>query len=181
MRGGVCYDKRMWKRVVPFAYSPDIFSIPDSFWANSGAKVVLSDLDNTLDPYSVKLPSARVKELKNRLEALGIKLRIASNNHSKRVQDYASALGVEADCFLLKPFSRKLKKALRELGVEKSEAILVGDQISTDVIAGNGAGIRTILTEPLSTEEPTCTKINRLFDRPIRKKLRKKGLLKPIQ
>lgn len=171
----------MWKRVVPFAYSPDIFSIPDSFWASSGAKVVLSDLDNTLDPYSVKLPSPRVKELKDRLESLGIKLRIASNNHSKRVQDYASALGVEADCFLLKPFSHKLKKALRELGVEKTEAILVGDQISTDVIAGNGAGIRTILTEPLSPEEPTCTKINRLFDRPIRKKLRKKGLLKPIQ
>ena len=159
----------MWKRIVPFAYSEDIFSLSSDYLLSLGVKAVLSDLDNTLDPYSVKTPSPRVHELKKRLDGLGIKLFIASNNHSDRV---------EAECMLFKPFSRGLKKALKRLNLKPEEALMVGDQIVTDVMAGNGAKIKTILTMPLSDDEPWCTKFNRSLDRPLRKKLYKKGLLK---
>lgn len=168
----------MWKRIVPFAYSEDIFSLSSDYLLSLGIKAVLSDLDNTLDPYKVKSPSPRVFELKERLDGIGIKLFIASNNHSDRVLNYAKELGVEAECMLFKPFARGLKKALKRLNLKPEEALMVGDQIVTDVMAGNGAKIRTILTMPLSDDEPWCTKLNRSLDRPLRKKLYRKGLLK---
>ena len=40
-----------------------IFEIPLSFYAEHGIKVVLSDLDNTLDDYRVQTPSPRTREL----------------------------------------------------------------------------------------------------------------------
>ena len=59
---------------------------------------------------------------------------------------------------------------------------MVGDQITTDVIAANGAGIRAVLTDPLDPDnEPFTTRFNRLFDRRWRKKLSKKGLLKGLK
>ena len=47
----------------------------------------------------------------------------------------------------------------------------------TDVIAARGAKIRVVLTEKVVKEDQWTTHINRIFDRPIRRHLRKKGKL----
>ena len=70
-----------------------------------------------------------------------------------------------------KPFKGPLVGLMKEKGWKPSEVLLVGDQIQTDVLCGNRAGIRVLLTEPLGTYEPLWTKFNRLFDKPKRKKM----------
>ena len=53
------------------------------------------------------------------------------------------------------------------MGVEAREAVLIGDQVFTDVMAGNLAGVRTILVEPQSTSDLWYTHIFRVFERAI--------------
>ena len=166
----------MRKRVIPFCRANSVFEIPASFYRKLGVKVLLMDLDNTLDPYTVSEPSDRALAWAKQMKEEGFSIYILSNNSGKRVGHYASLLGVNARYFMKKPFSGPLKRFLEEMNLPKEEVILIGDQIQTDVKAGNGAGIRVILTEPLYEVEPPWTKFNRLFDKPKRKKIVNKHL-----
>lgn len=161
----------MRKRNIPFAHAKDVFSIPASFYQRLGVKTLLMDLDNTLDPYTVSEPSEQTIAWAKQMLDAGLEIYILSNNSGRRVGHYASLLGVKARYFMRKPFSGPLKKFLKEMNLKPEEVLLIGDQIQTDVLAGNGAGIRVLLTEPLYKVEPPWTKFNRLFDRPKRRKI----------
>lgn len=166
----------MRKKVIPFAHATSLYEVDFSFFHSLGIKTLLLDLDNTLDPYTVSEPTSRALEWAKKAKEEGFDIYILSNNSGKRVGRYASLLGVKARYFMKKPFSGPLIRFLNEAKLKKEEVMLIGDQIQTDVKAGNGAGIRVLLTEPLFHKEPPWTKINRIFDRPKRKKILKHHL-----
>ena len=168
----------MSKNHVPYAHASSIFDIDVSFFKKENVKTVLVDLDNTLDSYKTKTPSKRVYELKDKLAKEGIELIIISNNTGKRVTTYASELQVRFVSSIGKPFASKLLKKLAMLNIDKSTCIMVGDQTVTDVACGNRAKIKTVLTDKIVKEDQPTTHFNRLFDKPIRKKLAKKNLLR---
>ncbi|MCQ2797776.1 MAG: YqeG family HAD IIIA-type phosphatase [Bacilli bacterium] len=166
----------MRKIFIPTYQIKTIYDLEPSRLKELGIEVVLSDLDNTLASFRCKDAEEKTIALVNKLKDNGIAFYIASNNTSKRVQRFASTLGIKALSGLRKPLSRRLKRLLDVEGLDKSKTVLVGDQIMTDVIAGNGAGIRTILTEKLVPEDPPWTKFNRIFEKGKRKAINKKGL-----
>lgn len=167
------YYMRMRKRNIPFALSSTLFEIGADFYLGHGVKVLLMDLDNTLDPYTVSEPREATLEWKKRMAEAGLRIVILSNNSGKRVSKYAGLLGVECRCFMRKPFSGPLKRFLKEENLSVDEVMLVGDQIQTDVKAANGAGVRCILLDPIDPHEPPWTKFNRIFDKPKRKKIKR--------
>lgn len=168
----------MNKKFIPYAYANNIFDVDVNFFKNNGFKVLLFDLDNTLLPYSKKVIEGRTVELINILKKEGLTIYICSNNKGKRVKKIAEVLGVNCSCLMRKPFSGPLKRLIKRENWSKDEVILIGDQIQTDIIAGNKAGIRTLLLEPLDPSiEPPWTRFNRHFDRPKREKMRKENLL----
>lgn len=168
----------MNKNSIPFAYANNIYEVDIKFFEDLGIKVILFDLDNTLLPYSSKVLNSEIVDLIEKLKKEFI-IYICSNNKGKRVKEIAKTLGVNASCLMRKPFSGPLKKLIKRNGWKKEETILVGDQIQTDILAGNRAGIKTLLLEPLDPSiEPPWTRFNRLFDKPKRKKMKKLNLLK---
>ena len=168
----------MLKRFIPFAHAKSIFEIDFSFYQKIGIKYVFADLDNTLDSYKQATPLDRAKALKEGLTKLGIELIIVSNNTGARVQKYSKELGVRHFSSLAKPFSFKLKKIMKTANIKPEEVVMVGDQTVTDISCANGAKIKSILTDKLVPEDQPTTQFNRLFDKPLRKKLAKKNLLK---
>lgn len=167
----------MFKRFIPFAHATSIYEIPFDFYKQHGVKTLVIDLDNTLDSYKLFHPSKRAIKLLNDLKEAGIKPVIVSNNKEKRVKIYADEIPVEYISKARKPFSKKLKAFLKENNIALEETMLVGDQMMTDVLASRGAHIRMVLTEKIVKEDQFTTHINRLFDRPIRHHLRRKGKL----
>ena len=168
----------MLKRFIPFAHAESIYKIDLSFYKKIGIKYVFADLDNTLDSYKQPTPLEKAKELKSKLEKEGIELIIVSNNTGARVQKYSKELGVRHFSSLAKPFSLKLKKIMKRSNIKPDEVVMIGDQIVTDISCANGAKVKSVLTEKLVKEDQPTTRINRLFDNPLRKKLRRKKLLK---
>jgi HAD superfamily phosphatase (TIGR01668 family) len=65
----------------------------------------------------------------------------------------------------MKPAPVAVHVALRHMGVSKDEAILVGDQVFTDVMAGNLAGVATVLVKPQSEVDLWYTLILRKVER----------------
>ena len=60
----------------------------------------------------------------------------------------------------------------------ENEVAIIGDQMFTDIAGGNRAGITTILTTPLSNEDPFWTKPNRFREKRMMIKLRNHDLFK---
>lgn len=136
--------------------------------AASGVRCVLFDRDNTVVPRDTGVAPADVMDWICRVREAGIALCMVSNNfHSQQVEASAAELGCAVVHHAMKPAPFAVRRALALVGVGASEAVLIGDQVFTDVMAGNLAGVRTILVEPQSTSDLWYTHIFRVFERAI--------------
>ena len=115
-----------------------------------GISLLLADLDNTLVPYGVPLPTDELCIWKERLRAGGVSLFVLSNNRNpSRPSLFCNALGVPFIGHAGKPKTRSFWAAMERMGAKPSQTAIVGDQIFTDILGGNRAGITTILVSPI--------------------------------
>lgn len=150
--------------------------------ADRGIRALLVDLDNTLCPWRSSEPSPACKEWVRRArERFGVCI-VSNSVRPKRLQRVAQALEVRAVGrwgLGRKPFAGGITTALRELGVQASEAAIAGDQILTDVLGGNRLGLYTIWVLPLEDCEFVGTKPARLLERLLLRRFRRMGLYPP--
>ena len=116
-------------------------------------KGLILDLDNTLSMHGSPAEEMGVADWLDDMRRLGVKLIIASNNNKKRVAPLAAKLGLDFISFGCKPLPFGVAKAAKRLELPKSQLAIVGDQIFTDVMAGNIYGIKSILVEPFYLED----------------------------
>ena len=128
----------------------NIYEVSGEALARRGIKLLLADLDNTLVPYGVPLPDEKVISWRDELHANGITLFILSNNrHESRPRIFAEGLDVPYIGHAAKPWKRSFLKAMEDMRVTKEQTAIIGDQIFTDVLGGNRAGVSTILVKPI--------------------------------
>ena len=109
----------------------------DTLWAD-GKRAILLDRDNTLVPRDTEQVPAAVSAWLDTARAKGFKLCMVSNNwHRDQVMASACELGLEAISHAMKPAPFALKAGLKRLGATANEAVLIGDQLYTDVWSGN--------------------------------------------
>lgn len=161
---------------VPTYYAKSIYDIPLDFYQKENIKVIFCDLDNTLDAFYENEPTKNAIELVEKLKELNIRFIITSNNHGERVHKYASKLNVECHYSSKKPLSYKLNKFIKKNRFDKKEILMIGDQELTDVICSKFLKVKIVLTEPLVKTDLPITKVNRFFDKIIRKMIKKKLL-----
>ena len=131
-----------------------------------GKRALLLDRDNTLVPRDRTSAPPEVAAWLDRARELGFSLYMVSNNwHKDQVERSASELGLDAICFAMKPAPFAINDALRRLGISHDAAVIIGDQLYTDVWAGTLAGVDSILVKPQTTVDLWYTKIFRIFER----------------
>ncbi len=140
------------------------------FLLSIGVRGVLLDVDNTLEPYEHALPGEHVLKWLESLKAAGIKTAIVSNNNRSRIDTFNENIGMPAYAKAGKPFKAKLICAMKDIGVDRENAIFIGDQILTDVLAAHNAGIRAVLVPPINDRKDPLTKFKRVLERPILRK-----------
>ena len=167
----------MKNKYVPYAVAKSIYEIEVDFYLQQGVKVLLMDLDNTLDSYRLYHPTAKAIALIERIKDAGILPVIISNNRGIRVRTYADDLGLIYISSAGKPFGRKINRFIDSHGWNREEMMWVGDQMITDVAAAKRCNVRVVLTDKIVKEDQWTTHINRIFGRRIRKYHAKKGNL----
>ena len=163
---------------LPDMYVKSIYQIDYKSLKNSGIKVILFDLDNTIVPISAVKSNQKLRDLFEDVRNMGLRQIIMSNSGKKRVEPFKDDLYVDAACSSLKPLPFKYKKIMSIYDVKPDEIAAVGDQLMTDVFGANKLGILTILVNPISTNDFKITHINRFFERKIMKHFAKKGVFK---
>lgn len=125
-------------------------AISPEWLQEQGIELVLSDLDFTLAPKSVRHPDKELRVWIASLQKAGIQLMIVSNNRSgKRVTDFCADLGVDYQGHAGKPSTRGLKAAMERAGIDQKHTAMLGDKLLTDMLAANRAGVMALMVEPL--------------------------------
>ena len=156
------YDFDTYKGVTP------------EFLRSIGKTCVLCDIDNTLVPYDMPDPTDDVCEWINSLRENGIKIILVSNNNQERVERFNKNIGVPAMPKSGKPSRKTVKKALEILKDEKNNAIMLGDQLLTDVITARVSGITAVWVPTIKKVETPFFKFKSAIERPFIKHYYKK-------
>ncbi|OPX84760.1 MAG: UMP phosphatase [Pelotomaculum sp. PtaB.Bin104] len=156
----------MLKILYPRIFATSVTDIQIELLRELGIKGILFDLDNTIVSRDSNQFPPEVLEYLNKLRLQGFKLGIVSNNGRRRVSSIAGLLEIPAVHRAVKPWSRSFRRALKMLGTSACETALVGDQIFTDILGGNLAGLHTILVVPLEGSDFWGS---RLISRPLEK------------
>lgn len=135
---------------IPRGVYPSIAHISPQALADRGIKLVLADLDNTLVPYKVTQPPPELIAWKEALRASGIELFLLSNSRKPgRAKAFAEQLGIPYQGHSGKPKKAGYLKAMERMGVAPEETVMVGDQIFTDTLGANNAGVTPLLVRPI--------------------------------
>ena len=115
--------------------------ITPEFLQTHGIRLLMMDFDNTMLPYTYDVPDEALLQWLRKMQSAGVQLCIVSNSRKPRVPEFSARYGVDCVTHAKKPFSHGIRIALARYGTEKSAAALVGDQIFTDTLGANLAGI----------------------------------------
>lgn len=135
---------------------------------------MLTDLDNTLIAWNNPNGTPQLKAWLAQLEAAGIPVMVVSNNSHQRVERAVAPFNLPFISRANKPLAGGITKAHQQLGLSRHEVVMVGDQLITDMHAGNVAGVRTILVKPIIDSDAWNTSINRFFEKYMMQQLLKK-------
>lgn len=158
---------------VPEYYLKTFSEASAEFLLSIGVKGIVLDVDNTLEPYENPLPGEHVIAWLNSLKESGISAAIVSNNGGERISLFNSVLGLSVYYKAKKPFKKNVLRAMSDMGTNKENTVLMGDQIFTDVWAAHNTGIRAILVPPINDKRDILTRFKRLLEKPVIRKYNK--------
>jgi HAD superfamily phosphatase (TIGR01668 family) len=176
--------KRLFKNIInylsPKYYFDKISDIDLNKLKQKNIDTILLDLDNTLVPWYNSYIDPEIYNWLNNIKMNNFKVCIISNGVSIRVKRISKELGFPFISNAIKPSTRSIVKALKMLNSKPENTVIIGDQIFTDILAGNRLGLTTILVKPLAKVELITTKFIRIIEKKILKYLIKKNKIKII-
>lgn len=144
---------------------------------NDGIKLFLCDIDNTLvGPDEPDISEEALEYLEN-IKASGIEVVLISNNTQERVHRFNHGLNLKVYPMALKPLPKAYKLIKADYPhISTNKMLSLGDQLMTDVLGSNLAGIKVVLTKRVVENDLLVTKVNRTIEKMMIKilKLRKK-------
>lgn len=117
--------------------------VSPAFLQKEGIKLLMCDLDNTLRLHSEKQPTSELVDWIKACRQAGIMVVIVSNNGRKRMmQKFCEPIDVPCVWWAKKPMSTKLTETMKKYNFTPSETAMLGDKITTDVVAANFAKVK---------------------------------------
>ena len=114
-----------------------------------GVELLMLDFDNTIVPYTTDIPTEKMISWLREMEHSDIRLCVVSNSRKNRVPRFCAEYGLDCVTHAKKPFQKGIRECLERYGIPPSQAALAGDQIYTDTLGANCAGMLAILVKAI--------------------------------
>ena len=164
----------MFGYFMPDIIFESVYDIDFGALKEKNIKGIIFDIDNTLVSYKQEKPTENVAALMDELTGAGFKICFVSNNTKQRVGMFNSGFNFPSFPNAKKPFVKYIREALKAMGIPKENAVLIGDQLFTDVAAAKRAKIMAICVTPIEPVETLFFRFKRFFERPLIKRYYKK-------
>jgi len=167
----------MLELLLPDEYIASVFDIDLEGLKKRGIDGLIIDIDNTLVRWGAKTADRRVIEWFARLEELGFRACLLSNNTKDRVVKFTENIRIPAVYRAGKPGKRAFRKAMAAMGKPPSTTAVIGDQIFTDIFGGKRLGLYSVLVMPIDKREFVTTRLVRKIEGKLLDKLSREGKL----
>ena len=112
-------------------------------------RLLMLDFDNTIVPYTTDVPTPEMEAWLRSMLASDITLCVVSNSKRDRPVVFCKKYGIHCITHAGKPSPKGLLQAMEHFGIPKQQCALAGDQIYTDTLAANRAGVRGVLVKAI--------------------------------
>ena len=139
---------------MPISFLPKVITktvtdIRPDWLKSRNIRLLMLDFDNTIVPYTTNTPTEAVENWLKAMLASDVQLCVVSNSKRDRVKIFCAKYGMDCITHAKKPFSKGIRECLDRYGIPADQTALVGDQIYTDTLGGNGCGVTSILVEAI--------------------------------
>ena len=141
-----------------------------------GVRLLMLDFDNTIVPYTTNIPSEQMETWLKMMLSSPVQICVVSNSKHSRVKLFCEKYGIPCITHARKPFSKGIRECLDKFGMEAYECALAGDQIYTDTLGANGAGVQSVLVKAIDNHN-FWLKARHVLEMPFIYAARKRRLL----
>lgn len=139
---------------MPFSLLPKVVTqavtdLTPSYLHGKNIRLLMLDFDNTIVPYTTNIPTAKMQVWLETMMESDISICVVSNSKKDRVRKFCEQYGLDCITHARKPFSNGIRRCMDEYELSSEECALVGDQIFTDVLGANCAGVYSILVRAI--------------------------------
>lgn len=134
---------------LPSVQTDALTDITEEYLQKKGIRLLMMDFDNTIVPYTTNIPTEQMTNWLETMNRSSIQLCVVSNSKNQRVQIFCKQYGLDCITHARKPFTDGICRCLEKYNIPPEESALVGDQIYTDTLGGNCAGVTSILVKAI--------------------------------
>lgn len=142
----------MGRFLYPDAYLPSAYRVDYAGLYRKGYRGLIFDIDNTLVPHGAPADEGAVR-LFARLKEMGFAYVLISNNKEPRVKAFSEQVNALYLYKAAKPGPKAYRRAMQMMHTDCGNTVFIGDQIFTDILGANLAGIRSVLVKPIHPKE----------------------------
>ena len=135
--------------LLPKIIVPALTDVSPELLHRRSIKLLMLDFDNTIVPYTTSTPTEGMQAWLEAMVKSDISLCVVSNSHKDRVKIFCKKYGLDCITHARKPFAKGIRQCLQRYNLPKEQCALAGDQIFTDTLGANRAGIRSILVKSI--------------------------------
>ena len=135
--------------LLPTVITNSVTDLTPEYLQGGGIKLLMLDFDNTIVPYTTNEPTVEMAAWLKMMVESHIQLCVVSNSKKNRVKIFCKAYGIDCITHAKKPFSKGIKECLSRYDLPAKACALAGDQIYTDVLGANYAGVTSIMVKAI--------------------------------
>lgn len=167
----------MFETFYPDYWCRSVYDIDFARLYQNGIRGLIFDIDNTLVPHGAPADS-RAEQLFADLKKIGFRSCLLSNNRRSRVDMFNENIQTQEVWLANKPFVKGYMRAMEKMGTDVRDTVCIGDQLFTDILGANKAGIGSILVNPINPREEIQIILKRIPERFVLKRFRRRDALK---
>ena len=152
--------------LLPTILTTSVTDLTADFLQQQNIRLLMLDFDNTIVPYTTNTPTDQMQSWLKTMADSQIQLCVVSNSRRDRVKIFCKEYGLDCITHARKPFSKGIKACLEKYQIPPGESALAGDQIYTDTLGANCAGIRCILVKPINNHN-IWLKLRHIAEKPF--------------
>lgn len=134
---------------LPKLITAELTDLSPELLQNYHIRLLMMDFDNTIIPYTTDIPTEKMVAWLSEMKTSDIQICVVSNSHNDRVPVFCEQYGIDCIVRAKKPGTKGVRECLAKYNIPAVEAALVGDQIYTDTLAANRAGVMSILVKAI--------------------------------
>ena len=135
--------------LLPGIITDELTDLTPGLLKSYGIRLLMLDFDNTIGPYTTHSPTEKMEQWLKMMLQSDIQICVVSNSRNDRVKIFCGKYGIPVITRAKKPRTKGIRECLARFGVEPRYAALVGDQIYTDTLGANNAGVLPILVKAI--------------------------------